>query len=983
MARDGFLRLLLIVLVAAPIGPAAFAASPISIELRPIGGVANMFNRPLSPDGKVDPIPIQIVVSSTEGRDHNLPIRITAVDMFEVPVDFKRQLLMGVPADGSQARRTVELDAGMGFFKVIATTAYGGEAISASVEIGVIPPWHPGVRKQSFFASNTSHPRTGEELRLLQALGMKVQRCHFQPEVVSGIDANDPAEVQLAFEKCDRALAESAAHDTWIMPIIAYSLNHAKQGPLKSKLAEDVGMHGPPQDFDEYVRTWEKILKHYPGLDILEFWNEPWIFGWTWADTPHRYRELQRLWCEMALAVNPNYRIIAGSSLMFVEDHIEHYPSCWRGLLRGTSNHPYSPSTHADNMRAGDILRHLDAGYLVNHRMGLLYYYITEGGTGVGSSTNANAKKLPQYFAQQALAGAYQANMQLGIGYGTGWTRPNTALAVLTHFTEDRPLVAEIWPEHELLFGAIFANPKFVTDQVRRLPRAADISTRWHVPIPQERSADETKVAVLWSNTGLSNDRLDQDGRLTVTNATGLRAFDLMGREIPAVGKKLIIPFGQYPVYISSESLSVIELRSRIRYATIESVTPVNLYALSLSRPADKKQKLSVRIENQMNCDITGTVTVKILAKTGGVLRRTTSKRFTLKGAQLGEISVPWPRVDVSLDNQYAIVLEAQTKAKGSNKSLKPVTKKQIIQVARFVKRTITVNGKLDDWKNVTPVLLDSDQTDSSQDLTEYLLNPQLERPTGDGGDSRIVARVYTAYDARYVYLAAAVNEESLANSAGKNFERKGVELPITTGAPHGLHHPSLTGDAFMFSFGFRDRVPGFGRQMDEPYAWKGHFYDTDYHYIAHVSTGGPRLVRQWGPDTPRGVAYQLDDVPDGVGPVAGARIKISRNESELLTIYEIAIPRAELHLFDEDKQLCRFGFVLCNNEGLGQNGLQWAQAAGVLDHWLSAGSFTPTWVHRLPCQTFFGIQKEKKYDAISILKSVNDGVRRGLRLFD
>lgn len=983
MARDGFLRLLLIAL-AVSIGPAVLAEPPISIELRPIGGVANMFNRLPSPDGRVGPIPIQIAVSSTEGRGHTLPIRITAVDLFDTPVDFARKLLVQVPADGTEVTRTVELDAGVGFFNVIAETAYGGEAISASVEIGVIPPWHPGVRKQSFFASNTSHPRTGEELKLLQAVGMKVQRCHFQPEVISEIDANEPvADVRLAFEEYDRALAENVAHDTWIMPIVGYALNHAVHGPLKSELAEEVGMHGPPRDFEEYVRVWEQILRHYPRLDILEFWNEPWIFGWTWADTPHRYRELQRRFCQMALGVNPNCRIIAGSSLMFVEDHIERYPSCWRGLLRGISNHPYSPSTHADNMRAGDILRHVDAGYLVNKRMGLLYYYITEGGTGAGTSTNANARKLTQYFVQLALAGAYQANMQWGIGYGPGWTRPNTALAVLTHFLEDRPLAAEIWPKHELLFGAIFANPKFVTDQVRRLPRAADISSRWHIPVPGQRSADKMKVAVVWSNTGPSNEQLDQTGRLTLSNATGIRAFDLVGREISATGNKLVIPFGEYPVYITSESLSVMELRTRIRHAKIAGITPVNLFAMSLHLPADKKQKLSARVENQMNGDITGTVTLKILDKSGAVLRRTTSKRFTLRGAQLAEIPLSWPGVDVCLDNQYAIVLEAQTKAKADNESLRPVTKKQIIQVARFVERTIDINGKLDDWKDVTPVLLDSEQTESGCDLTEYLLNPHLERPTGSGDDKRIVARVYTAYDSRHVYVAAAVNEESLANSAGQNVVRKGVRLPITSGVPNGLQHPSLTGDAFLFSFGFRDRVPGFGRQMGDPYAWKGHFYDTDYHYIAHISTDGPKLVRQWGPDTRRGVGYQLDDVPAGVGPVAGAQIKISRNESELLTVYEIAIPRAELSLFDEERPVCRFGFVLCNNEGLGQNGLQWARAAGVFDHWSSAGSFTPTWVYRLPCQTSFGIHKEKKRDIKSVLKSIDRNLRRSLKLFD
>ncbi|HUU11036.1 MAG TPA: hypothetical protein VM431_10925 [Phycisphaerae bacterium] len=144
---------------------------------------------------------------------------------------------------------------------------------------------------------------------------------------------------------------------------------------------------------------------------------------------------------------------------------------------------------------------------------------------------------------------------------------------------------------------------------------------------------------------------------------------------------------------------------------------------------------------------------------------------------------------------------------------------------------------------------------------------------------------------------------------------------------------------------------------MDDPYAWKGHFYDTDYHYAAHVSTEGDQLIRQWGPDTGRRIAYQTDKVP-GYGPVRGATIKIRRDEAAKVTVYEMAIPRRELAMFDPAKGRCRFGFVLGNDEKLGLGGgLEWSAAAGVFDHWYASGSFGPSWVSQLPCQTFFGIE--------------------------
>jgi hypothetical protein len=76
---------------------------------------------------------------------------------------------------------------------------------------------------------------------------------------------------------------------------------------------------------------------------------------------------------------------------------------------------------------------------------------------------------------------------------------------------------------------------------------------------------------------------------------------------------------------------------------------------------------------------------------------------------------------------------------------------------------------------------------------------------------------------------------------------------------------------------------------MDDPWAWKGCFYDTDYSFVAHVSTKGDQLIRIWSPDGSREDAYQTEAVP-GIGPVPGGKVKITRDESQKLTIYEMAI---------------------------------------------------------------------------------------------
>jgi len=568
-----------------------------------------------------------------------------------------------------------------------------------------------------------------------------------------------------------------------------------------------------------------------------------------------------------------------------------------------------------------------------------------------------NAMKAIHYAVKLQLAGGYMSNNQWQIGYGPDWTKPNTGFAVMTHFLEDRPVVAEIWPEHELLCGAVFANPKFVTDEVKALPRAAELSTRWNVPVPMERSGDQTKVALIWSYTGAGQYALDKDGTITIDRRPDLRAFDMSGREIKPAGNNLVLPFTEAPVYITTEKLSVIELRKLVGEGVIDGVTPVNLYAHPLLKPADQPQDLLVRVENQMNLPVQARLTLKI----DGV-EKPVETDAAIPAAKLVDVPVPWPGVKASPENQYGItiIVDSQT-AEEKPRKLQAVTHTQIVQAGTFAKRTIAVDGSLDDWEGAVPIVLDSRMLASGFDPTQYLLNPHLDAPTGTPDDKRVVARIYTAYDDGNVYIAAAVNEDSFECTAGtpvvKGRGAEKVDLPYRNGMPDGLNHIVFCGDVLQLAFGFRDRFPGEGRQMGDPWAWKGYFCDTDYVCNVHASTDGDMLIRQWGADTSRRNAYQTDKVPD-IGPVPNAQIKIGRDEARRLTIYEMAIPRKELKLFDPVKGRFRFGFQLCNNERVGGGTLTWAEAAGVFDYWRNLGSYAPTWTQRIACQTFFGIEQ-------------------------
>lgn len=970
-----------------------------------------MVTRAPDADGKIAPANLRLTLHSKDRQPHELTASFTAAGIDGKPLAWKQDVAIKLPAIGKPIEQLIPIDAGFGYYAINIDLAADGAHCQLWTDVGIIPPPWPGLRPESFFQSNTSKVETGAELAFVKAMGIKVMRGHFEPEIDPKAPAVEKPTGQALpenFSKLDAAFSEAQAAGEWYLPMIGYSLPVGGRR-LMNEPSAIAATYGPPRDLAEFCATWEQTIRHYPQIRTWELWNEPWIYGWTWTGSAQEYRDFQTACAKMIRGVDPKLRILAFSSSPLARDVCEPYPQCWKGLVDGLAQHPYAGVSDATN-RSGQARRLVDDGFLLAKRMGI-EYWLTEGGTSFTATPTAeytaakarmaaireeqaklpedqkksphamelgaeltnlahlfqqgnvpdpnncyeNTTKLVQYFVTAALDGCFAGNAQQTIGYGPNWTQCNTALAVLTHALEDRPIVADIWPSHELIWGAIFANPKFVTPEIRALPRAEEIGKRWQVPIPADRQNDTTKVAVIWALTGPSQDNLDTVGTLTIANAAGLKAFDIVGQPIPSSGDKLTVPFGNAAVYITSDTLSVVDLRERIANATIQHITPLNAYAQSLMQPADQPQTLTVRVESQLNRDITGTLAITI---PGG---KTIQAPLNIPAGKLIDVAVPWPGVAMAegRENQYPIKLTATA----DDPALLPFHKDQAIAAARFAKRTINVDGTLDGWQGITPVLLDSKQIATGLDLAQYFLNPHLEQPTGDEKNKRIVARIYTAYDDANVYIAAAVNEDTLSNTSGQEL-KKGrrvtkYTVPYKSGVPDGIQHIALTGCSLQFSFGFRDRLPGLGREMTDPWAWKGEFYDTDYSYAAHVSANGDQLVRLWGSDDNfRRDAYQTDKVP-GVGPIDGAKIKITRNEDKKLTIYELSIPRSELKLFDPTAGKLRFGFVLNNDEGINRNnGLNWGEAAGVFDYWRNPGSYPPHWLPRVACQTTFGIEK-------------------------
>lgn len=885
----------------------------------------------LSQDGTLPgPILFTAHFSNSAATDETVSVKFTATDYWGTTLAASAPESVTVPAGKSAILNFPVTPSKFGAYIVTAdVTGSNLPATGEGVAI-VIPPPHPGLRPESFFASNT-YLQNGPEL--MSDIGLKILRQHFADSTHSITQATGGPNRKVTdpfafdFAEQDKYVSDAAGYGLSIVGIVGY----ANQQWGLSDEGRKMHMYGPPRDIDEYIRATVPVVAHFKTIKYWEFWNEPWIYGWTWAGTPTLYRQFQGAWIRAAKAARPDIKVIAANSASFLQDNIEPDPYAYKGIQDADTNHPYRDGGDP-TQRPGGQQRYTDFGVQEANRMGIPMHFITENGTDVGYATGLhdhplNAPKLVVLYMIGALAGEYQENIQQEIGWGPNQMRGSAAYAIMTHFCEDRVPVADIWPRNSLIWGVVFANSALADPS---MPRANTLKARWGVPdlIP----GDHTKVAVVWNYSGPDQNHLDNNATLTIAPAGDLKAYDLMGNPVgtqPADRSSLTIPFTQYPVYLTSDALSVKRFTALIGAGKIDHVTPVNMYAYSFTKPVGENPALVVRVENQMNVPVTGTFTATLPDGWSG----TTTQKVTLPPAQLAEITFPVTQTVARPDNLYPVTVAADTDA-GS------ATLSQVVQAAYSPEKTIgAFTGDLSAWSGVTPVTVDSDYQTGAGDWTQAVLNPNQSRPQSLANAAHVVIKAYTAWDAQNFYAAFAVDEPTFKNSAGTPC----AEPKYRNAELDGINFPIYTGDSVEFAFGINPRAEDDYRKPSDPWYWKGDFRDTDYQYIAYPSTDGPLLLRLHKPGSPYRDGYQCE-APPGQGPIPGSRINITRAGD--LTLYEIAIPRSEIALFKPESQpQIRFAFLVSDDAHAGNaTTLQWAKAAGVWDYWENQGTFQPTW---------------------------------------
>ncbi len=148
-------------------------------ELKVIGGAHRMFRL------GVDQPVLEIEAWSTNGAAHDIVAGLDVADIFyRTAPGSPLPITIHLPADRSKARTTLPLPFGIGYYTILVTLTEGAVTLTHSTDLGVVWPPYSGVRPNSLFSSNVA-PRQGEDLQLLETIGIKVQRTHFIPGVAT------------------------------------------------------------------------------------------------------------------------------------------------------------------------------------------------------------------------------------------------------------------------------------------------------------------------------------------------------------------------------------------------------------------------------------------------------------------------------------------------------------------------------------------------------------------------------------------------------------------------------------------------------------------------------------------------------------------------------------------------------------------------------------------------------------------------------
>jgi len=221
--------------------------------------------------------------------------------------------------------------------------------------------------------------------------------------------------------------------------------------------------------------------------------------------------------------------------------------------------------------------------------------------------------------------------------------------------------------------------------------------------------------------------------------------FDFYGNLVAAKGGKIVIPLDGRGFYLRGDGNagSFALLTAALRNAKISGISPLAIQALDFTAPLTTHPTLRLRLTNVLNRPVIGVLRVKV----GALTLDTPEQRLTLPGNTTQEVILRVQDGTPTADNTYPLSVAFTTKDSGI------AVLNDRLHVNYIAKRSINIDGKLDDWDGILPQVIATNEK-SAPTLAEYAWQPFK---TFDTSVKKGFASAYLALDDTYFYFAAKI----------------------------------------------------------------------------------------------------------------------------------------------------------------------------------------------------------------------------------
>jgi hypothetical protein len=484
--------------------------------------------------------------------------------------------------------------------------------------------------------------------------------------------------------------------------------------------------------------------------------------------------------------------------------------------------------------------------------------------------------------------------------------------------------------------------------------------------------------------TALDTDEVLSGATMTLASRPGIHLYNFYGNPVPPQNGKIVVPLDGRGFFLRSDSAkgSFDRLLDAIHHAYVAGIEPLATIAHDLTAPIAQRPVLRLSLTNILNRPVQGTLKVTLGRLT---LQAPTFLRIAANTTQ--ELELPVIGGTPAPNNTYPLTLLFDAGRDGKT------IHHEELHVNTIARRTITVDGNLDDWKGVLPQTIVG-AGHPSRSLTEAAWFPF--KPF-DPSVKRGFATGYLAYDANYFYFAAKIAddtpEEGMVRFETRNDddyfypEKSYVErlknpqiAPVTdhdTDTPQALLWPEgvrrytyrkdpelPSGNApnhdnvqIAFNVLPPDEKPWY---LCPPGTMPGFttYKDTDYEYalnsVAPKYGGGVEIWRLEVPGMPHKHFYPRQPKSPYDGPVRDGKLAIRREGNT--RIVECALPWTEIPEVKrrmEAGQTIKFSFRVNDNADVGCMELSRRRSVAKRN-----GSFHVDWVEHWANELEFGFEQ-------------------------